>query len=156
MKLDLVLENVKNTYNLGLLEESDSLSEKEVLKGKILINESISMIRKMLIEEGTMAQVQETIHEAYAYAIMDEMAYIQESETAEILAELAAGATVAALAAKYGPRAVSSAKASVKNSTSSTMGKAKGAVVAGSKAVKRQVKADAGTVMGKVKGAVKA
>ena len=112
MKLDLVLENVKNTYNLGLLEESDSLSEKEVLKGKILINESISMIRKMLIEEGTMAQVQETIHEAYAYAIMDEMAYIQESETAEILAELAAGATVAALAAKYGPRAVSSAKAS--------------------------------------------
>ena len=50
MKLDLILENVRNKYNLGLLEESTT--EEELLKGKILINEATMNIRKILVENG--------------------------------------------------------------------------------------------------------
>ncbi len=66
MKLDLVLENTRNQYNLGLLEESDGLDEKTVLQGKILINESIMQIRKMLVEEGTIVAVQNLLQESWA------------------------------------------------------------------------------------------
>ena len=52
MKLDLVLENVRNIYGLGLLEEN--VSEKETLKGKILINEATMTVRQMLVENGLM------------------------------------------------------------------------------------------------------
>jgi len=69
MKLDLVLENTRNQYNLGLLEESDGLDEKTVLQGKILINESIMQVRKMLVEEGTIGAVQSMLEESWADAI---------------------------------------------------------------------------------------
>ena len=72
MKLDLILENIRNRYSLGLLEESEGMSEKDILKGKILINESTMKIRKMLIEEGTMAQVAANLEEAWTAALIQE------------------------------------------------------------------------------------
>ena len=72
MKLDLVLENTRNRYNLGLLEESEGMSEKEVLKGKILINESTMKIRKMLVEDGTMSAVQQVLEEAWSQQLIQE------------------------------------------------------------------------------------
>ncbi len=71
MKLDLILENVRNNYSLGLLEESESLSEKELLQGKILINESTMAIRSMLVEEGTIRAVQDVLEEAWSDAVLD-------------------------------------------------------------------------------------
>lgn len=66
MKLDLILENVRMKYSLGLLEESEGLSEKDILKGKILINESTMTIRKMLVEEGVMLDVRNLLQENWA------------------------------------------------------------------------------------------
>ena len=66
MKLDLILENVKNKYTMGLLEESEGMAEKDVLAGKILINESIMQVRKMLVEEGTIVAVQDLLQESWA------------------------------------------------------------------------------------------
>jgi len=58
MKLDLILENIRSKYSLGLLEESSGeISEKELLKGKLLINESTMAIRKMLVEENGLQNV---------------------------------------------------------------------------------------------------
>jgi hypothetical protein len=68
MKLDLILENVRNKYNMGLLEES-SLTELDVLKGKVLINESTMSIRKMLVEEGTMENVKAFLEESWSYEL---------------------------------------------------------------------------------------
>ena len=63
MKLDLILENIRNSYTLNLLEESSAtdVSEMEVLKGKKLINESTMMLRKILIQEGVMEDVKDVI-----------------------------------------------------------------------------------------------
>lgn len=71
MKLDLILENVRNRYNLGLLEESEGLDEKTLLQGKILINESTMAIRSMLVEEGTIVSVQNILEEAWTDAVID-------------------------------------------------------------------------------------
>jgi len=57
MKLDLILENIKNKYTMSLLEES-TLPEKDMLNGKILITESIMDIRKMLIDDELMESTQ--------------------------------------------------------------------------------------------------
>lgn len=63
MKLDLILENIRNSYTLNLLEESSAsdVSEIEVLKGKKLINESTMMLRRILIQEGVMEDVKAVI-----------------------------------------------------------------------------------------------
>ena len=61
MKLDLVLENTRIKYSLGLLEEG--VSEKEQLQGKVLINEATMTIRKILVENG-LIQDTKTILEA--------------------------------------------------------------------------------------------
>lgn len=73
MKLDLILENVKNKYTMGLLEES-TLSEMDTLKGKVLINESVIQIRSMLVEEGEISNVQNILEEAWSQAILEESA----------------------------------------------------------------------------------
>ena len=65
MKLDLILENVRNKYNFALLEESETLGEKEVLKGKILVNEATMNIRKYLIEEGIMDSVKSGLQNSW-------------------------------------------------------------------------------------------
>lgn len=70
MKLDLILENVRNKYSLGLLEESSELSEKQLLQGKILINESTMAIRSMLVEEGTIETVKGSLEEAWTDAVI--------------------------------------------------------------------------------------
>ncbi len=70
MKLDLILENVRNKYNMGLLEES-SLSELDVLKGKVMINESTMAIRKMLVEEGTIENVKSFLEESWSAAVAE-------------------------------------------------------------------------------------
>lgn len=71
MKLDLILENVRNQYTLSLLEESTThgVDEKEVLMGKMLINESTMMIRKMLVEEGVMEDVKMLLENTFAQII---------------------------------------------------------------------------------------
>lgn len=70
MKLDLILENVRNKYSLGLLEESEGLDEKTILQGKILINESTMNIRTILLENGVLETVREYLEEAWTDAVM--------------------------------------------------------------------------------------
>jgi len=70
MKLDLILENVRNKYTMGLLEESSS--EKETLQGKIILHEATMSIRNMLIEEGTMQQVKDNLEEAWTAQMIEE------------------------------------------------------------------------------------
>ena len=72
MKLDLILENIRNKYSLGLLEESENLTEKEMLQGKIIINESTMKIRSMLVEEGTINGVHQVLQEAWSIALIEE------------------------------------------------------------------------------------
>jgi len=69
MKLDLILENVRNRYSLGLLEESEGLGEKEVLQGKIMITEATMNLRKMLVEEGVLAQARNLLEETWTDAL---------------------------------------------------------------------------------------
>lgn len=78
MKLDLILENVRNKYNLGLLEES-TLSELEVLKGRIMINESTMNIRKMLVEEGTIDTIKSFLEESWSYELYEEAQHSNHS-----------------------------------------------------------------------------
>jgi hypothetical protein len=70
MKLDLILENQRSKYTLGLLEES-SLTEKEVLKGKMLINEATMNLRAVLVG-GVLADAREVLTEAWTSAILEE------------------------------------------------------------------------------------
>ncbi len=65
MKLDLILENVRNQYSLSLLEESENFSEKEILESKILLNEATMSIKHMLVEEGVIQAVQQNLEEAW-------------------------------------------------------------------------------------------
>ncbi len=74
MKLDLILENVRNKYNLGLLEESESLDEKQLLQAKILINESTMNIRAMLVDEGVIESTKDMLQESWVDAMIEEMA----------------------------------------------------------------------------------
>lgn len=71
MNIDLILENIRNQYTLGLIEEStiEGLDEKTVLKGKMLINESTMELRKMLIQEGVIADVRAMLHDGFARVI---------------------------------------------------------------------------------------
>jgi len=71
MKLDLILENIRNKYTLGLLEEStvSGLDEKTVLQGKIMINEATQSLRGLLIEEGVMAGVKNVLANDFASII---------------------------------------------------------------------------------------
>ena len=72
MKIDLVLENIRIKYTMGLLEESDGMDERSVLAGKMLINESTMAIRKMLVEEGTMEAVKSILEENWTAALIQE------------------------------------------------------------------------------------
>ncbi len=72
MKLDLILENIRSRYSLGLLEESAGMSERDLLKGKLMINESTMAIRSMLVEEGTIAAVKSNLEEAWSAALIQE------------------------------------------------------------------------------------
>jgi len=74
MKLDLVLENTRNKYSLGLLEENEGISEQDVLKGKIMINESTMNIRKLLVEGGVMDSVKVILQESYTNFLLEESA----------------------------------------------------------------------------------
>ena len=69
MKLDLILENIRNRYSLGILEESSSLSEIETLQLKIIINESTMQARKILIDDGLMESTRLILEEAFVRAI---------------------------------------------------------------------------------------
>ena len=71
MKLDLILENVRNSYTLNLLEESSThgVDEREVIKGKMLINESTMMVRRILVEEGLMQNVKVLLENTFAQII---------------------------------------------------------------------------------------
>jgi len=79
MKLDLILENIRNKYTLGLLEEStvSGLDEKSVLQGKIMINEATMTLRGILLEEGVMAGVKGALANDFA-KIIEESALITE------------------------------------------------------------------------------
>jgi len=110
MKLDLILENVRNKYNMGLLEESNNLSEKDLLQGKILINESTMFVRKMLVEEGTIQAVKDILQVAFFEAVaLDNANPIEEFEdmfdnidNSTVAGGVAAGAAVGGIAAAAG------------------------------------------------------
>jgi len=55
-KLDLIIENIRDEYMINLLEEGE-ISELETLKTKKFLNESLSRIRGMLVEEGALDAV---------------------------------------------------------------------------------------------------
>lgn len=76
MKLDLILENTRNKYALGLLEESANLTEIDLLKGRMMINESTMSIRKMLVEEGTMESIKSFLEESWTNALLEEFSGI--------------------------------------------------------------------------------
>ena len=76
MKLDLILENIKNKYTMGLLEESHGLAESDIRRCKITINESIMSIRNMLVEEGTIVAVQQVLEEAWIGEILEAEAIV--------------------------------------------------------------------------------
>jgi len=69
MKIHLILENIRNKYRLGLLEESENFSEKEILESKILLTEATMSIRHYLVEEGTIEAVKSNLKEAFEEAI---------------------------------------------------------------------------------------
>ena len=64
-KLDLILENIRDEYMINLLEEGES-SELQTLKTKKFLNENLNRIRGMLVEEGTLNQVQELLENRWA------------------------------------------------------------------------------------------
>jgi len=57
-KLDLIIENIRDEYMINLLEEGTA-SELETLKTKKFLNENLSRIRGILVEEGAMDQVKQ-------------------------------------------------------------------------------------------------
>ncbi len=57
-KIDLILENIRDDYMINLLEEGTA-SELETLKTKKFLNENLSRIRHMLIEEGALEGVKQ-------------------------------------------------------------------------------------------------
>jgi hypothetical protein len=91
MKLDLILENVRNKYNLGLLEESEGMSERDLLKGKIMITEATMDIRKMLVEEGTIVAVQSLLQENWEDALAGAQAAVAPEEEGMGAGTVAAG-----------------------------------------------------------------
>jgi len=70
LKLDMILENVRNQYTLGLLEES-TLSEKDVLQGKMLINESTMGIRKILVDEKVIEETRSMLQETWEQELFE-------------------------------------------------------------------------------------
>lgn len=56
MKLDLILESIRDEYMIQVLEEGE-VTELESLKTKRFLNESIKAVRGMLVEEGIMGSV---------------------------------------------------------------------------------------------------
>ena len=70
LKLDMILENVRNQYTLGLLEES-TLSEKDVLQGKMMINESTMSIRKILVDEKVIEETRSMLQEAWEQELFE-------------------------------------------------------------------------------------
>ena len=71
-KIDLILENIRDQYSLEILEESEVFTESEILKGKILINESTMMIRKMLVDDGILESTRNYMGQLFTEALMQE------------------------------------------------------------------------------------
>ncbi len=57
-KIDLILESIRDEYMINLLEEG-SVTELETLKTKKFLNENLTRIRKMLVEEGALEGVKQ-------------------------------------------------------------------------------------------------
>jgi hypothetical protein len=95
MKLDLILENIRNSYTLNLLEESSAsdVSEMEVLKGKKLINESTMMLRRILIQEGVMEDVKAVIGAQFRSIIEESFWEDLSDKTVKLLGGSTSGET---------------------------------------------------------------
>ncbi len=65
-KIDLILENIRDDYMINLLEEGTA-SELETLKTKKFLNENLSRIRRMLIEEGALENIREHLSENWGH-----------------------------------------------------------------------------------------
>ncbi len=78
-KLDLILESIKDEYMINLLEEGE-ITELETLKTKKFLNENISRIRKMLIEEGVLESIQDGLSSSWGI-------FLAESQDSEELEE---------------------------------------------------------------------
>lgn len=69
-KLDLILENIRDEYMINLLEEGET-SELETLKTKKFLNENLSRVRDILVEEGTIEAVREVLSENWGRALAE-------------------------------------------------------------------------------------
>ena len=70
-KLDLILENIRNKYNLEMLEETTlGLTEKDILSGKILINESTMLVQDMLVNQGILSETRQLIGQLFQEALV--------------------------------------------------------------------------------------
>jgi hypothetical protein len=95
MKFDLILENIRNSYTLNLLEESSAsdVSEMELLKGKKLINESTMMLRRILIQEGVMEDVKAVIGAQFRSIIEESIWEDLSDKTVKLLGGSTSGET---------------------------------------------------------------
>ena len=70
-KLDLILENIRNKYNLEMLEETTlGLTEKDILSGKILINESTMLVQDMLVNQGILSETRQLMGQLFQEALV--------------------------------------------------------------------------------------
>jgi len=90
-----ICESVRDEYLLTALEESENLSEKEILKMKKFLNESLNRIEKMLVEEGYVELGKAMIEEAF-----------KVSDRVKDYGKAGLGAAAGAAGAMYGPQAV--------------------------------------------------
>ena len=64
-KVHEICENVRDEYLLNALEENTNVSEVDVLRMKKFLNENISRIEKMLVEEGYVEYGRQIIEESF-------------------------------------------------------------------------------------------
>jgi hypothetical protein len=96
-KISMILENIQNKYNYALLEESEVLGEKEVLKGRMLVNEATMTIRKALLEENMVGQIKDALKASWEAQIIEEMTQGQKIGLGAAGAGLAGAGAAAAL-----------------------------------------------------------
>jgi len=99
-KIHEICESVRDEYLLNALEESESVSEKDILKMKKFLNENITRIEKMLVEEGYLELGRKIIEESFKTVAKN----IGTSTAAGAL-----GGAAGAAATMYGPQAIQAA-----------------------------------------------
>ena len=154
LKLDMILENVRNQYTLGLLEES-TLSEKDILQGKMMINESTMSIRKILVDEGVIEETRSMLQEAWEDMVQTAQGLYPEEDEGITAGEAAAvGLGAAGLGAagyRYGGKTGATVLANGMRNPNMSVGEA---MNAGARAVKTQAGATMRSDVARARNAV--